>query len=94
MFTLFVFLVGFKVYHDGQLRHWSCSQASSLDLFPGSCAGEEEREPGGFEVRNDIALTVTVCIASFKTIGKPQRERCSSHVPCHLARTNVDNSCK
>ena len=24
---------------------------------------------GGFEVRNNIALTVTVCIATFKTIG-------------------------
>ena len=28
---------------------------------------------GGFEVRNDIALTVTVCIASLKAIGDLQR---------------------
>ena len=89
--------------------------------FPGSCAGEEEREPGthclcmrqvplvtcillrytlklqsisayllkaalhsytpcgthtsDFEVKNNITLTVTVCIASFEVIGKLQRER-------------------
>ena len=28
-----------------------------------------------FEVKNNIALTVTVCIASFNVIGKLQRER-------------------
>ena len=28
-----------------------------------------------FEVKNNIALTVTVCIASFEVIGKLQRER-------------------
>ena len=95
----------------------------SLASFPGSCAGEEEREPGthcscmcqvslvtcillhytkitvnfclpperpkaalhgytlcgthtgGIEVENNIALTVTVCIASFEVIGELQRER-------------------
>ena len=93
-----------------------------LASFPGSCAGEEEKEPGthcsrmrqvplvtcillrytkitvnfcllaewlqcrdnytpcethtgSFEVRNNITLMVTVCIASFKTIGKLQRKR-------------------
>ena len=30
---------------------------------------------GGFEVKNNIALTVTVCTASFEAIGKLQRER-------------------
>ena len=30
---------------------------------------------GGVEVENDIALTVTVCIASFEVIGELQRER-------------------
>ena len=31
---------------------------------------------GGFEVKNNIALMVTmVCIASFKAIGELQRER-------------------
>ena len=30
---------------------------------------------GGFEVENNIALTVTVCIALFKVIGELQRER-------------------
>ena len=28
-----------------------------------------------FEVKNNIALTVTVCIASFEVIGELQRER-------------------
>ena len=89
--------------------------------FPGSYAGEEEREPGthcsrmrqvplvtcillcytlklrsistyllkaalhsytpcgthtsDFEVKNNIALMVTVCIASFEAIGEVERER-------------------
>ena len=30
---------------------------------------------GGFQVRNNLATTLTVCIASFKTIGKLQREK-------------------
>ena len=30
---------------------------------------------GGFEVKNNISLTVTVCIASFEAIGELQRER-------------------
>ena len=30
---------------------------------------------GSFEVKTNIALTVTVCIASFKAIGELQRER-------------------
>ena len=29
---------------------------------------------GGFEVKNNIALTLTVCITSFKMIGKLQRD--------------------
>ena len=28
-----------------------------------------------FEVKNNIALTITVCIASFEVIGELQRER-------------------
>ena len=31
-------------------------------------------QTGGFEVKNNIALTATVCIASFEAIGKLQRE--------------------
>ena len=34
---------------------------------------------GGFEVKNNIALTVTVCIASFKVIGELQREKLRRH---------------
>ena len=34
-----------------------------------------ETHTGSFEVRNNITLMVTVCIASFKTIGKLQRKR-------------------
>ena len=51
---------------------------------------------GWFWSRNNIALTLTVCIASFKPIGKLQRERFVSHVPKHLAGTDgrMDNSCK
>ena len=30
---------------------------------------------GGFEVKNNIALTVMVCIAWFEAIGELQRER-------------------
>ena len=30
---------------------------------------------GSFEVKNNIALIVTVCIALFKAIGELQRER-------------------
>ena len=30
---------------------------------------------GRFEVKNNISLTVTVCIASFEAIGELQRER-------------------
>ena len=98
------------------------AEGVTLASFPGSCAGEEEREPGthcshmrqiplvtcillryteitvnfclpserlhclvilpvgytytgGFKVKNNIALTVTVCTASFEAIGKLQRER-------------------
>ena len=32
---------------------------------------------GSFEVRNNITLMVTVCIASFQMIGELQRERLS-----------------
>ena len=39
---------------------------------------------GGFEVKNNIALTGTVCIASFKVIGELQRETCVIHVPHRL----------
>ena len=31
---------------------------------------------GGYEVRNNITLTVTVCIAWFDVIGEPQRASC------------------
>ena len=35
---------------------------------------------GGFEVKSNIALTVTDCIASFEAIGEVERERlCHSH---------------
>jgi len=34
-----------------------------------------ETPSGGFQVRNNIATTLTVCIDSFKTIGKLQREK-------------------
>ena len=35
---------------------------------------------GSFEVKNNIALTVTVYVASFKVISELQRERlCHSH---------------
>ena len=37
----------------------------------------------GFEVRNNIATTLNVCIASFKTIGKLQRETEIVSVTCH-----------
>ena len=49
-----------------------------------------------FEVKNNIALTVTVCIASFEVIGEFQRERLRHHVPKRLAGMDerVDNSCK
>ena len=30
---------------------------------------------GGFEVKNNIVLVVTVCIASLEVIGKLQREK-------------------
>ena len=33
-----------------------------------------------FEVKNNITLMVTVCIASFEVIGELQRERWISHV--------------
>ena len=33
-----------------------------------------ETHTGGFEVRNSIALTVTVCITSFEVIGELQRK--------------------
>ena len=109
-----------------------------LALFPGSCAGEEEREPGthcsrirqvplvnyillrytkisayllkaalhsdtpcgkhtsDFEVKSNIPLTVTVCIALFKVIGELQKG-----TGLHQSRAEVfswdervDNSCK
>ena len=49
-----------------------------------------------FGVKNNIALTVTVCIAAFEVIGELQREDCVSHVPKCLAGMDecVDNSCK
>ena len=34
-----------------------------------------ETPSGGFQVRNNLATTLTACIASFKTIGKLQREK-------------------
>ena len=34
-----------------------------------------ETHTGSFEVKNNIALTVTVCIALFEVIGEVQRER-------------------
>ena len=37
---------------------------------------------GGIEVKNNIALTVTVCIALFVVIGELQRERL-----CHSRAT-------
>ena len=57
-----------------------------------------ETHTGDFEVKN-IALTVTVCIASVKAIGELQRERwkdCGSYAPQRLAGMGkcVDNSCK
>ena len=46
---------------------------------------------GGIEVKNNIALTVTVCIASSEGIGELQRERL--HHSCaaafQLERTNA-----
>ena len=96
------------------------SSGFMVTSFPGSCAGEEEREPGthcsrmrqvplvtcillrytkitvnfclllkatlhsytacgthtsDFEVKNNIALMVTICIASFEVIGELQREK-------------------
>ena len=46
-----------------------------------------------FEVKNNITLTVTVCIASFEAIGELQKRQ---SVPQHLAGMDehVDNSCK
>ena len=49
-----------------------------------------------FEVKNNIALKVTVCIASFEVIGELQRERLHHHMLKHLAGVDkrVYNSCK
>ena len=45
---------------------------------------------GGFEVRNNIALMVTVCIASFEVISELQKEKSISHVPqCSAGRSNT-----
>ena len=52
---------------------------------------------GSFEVKNNIALTVTVCIASFEAIGELQRERLHhSRAAAFTAGMDerVDNSCK
>ena len=49
----------------------------------------------GTEVRNNITLTGTVCIALFAVISELQRKDCVSHVPQHLAGMDecVDNFC-
>ena len=47
-----------------------------------------------FEVKNNIALTVTVCIALFEVIGEVQKERL--HHSIYIAGMNecMDTSCK
>ena len=49
-----------------------------------------------FDVKNNIAFKVTVCIASFKVIGELQWERLRQHVPKRYAGMDerVDKSCK
>ena len=68
-----------------------------------SCGGGEKRawytlfiHTDSFEVKNNITLTATVCIASFEVIGNFQRKYCITHVLQHLAGMDkhVDNSCK
>ena len=39
---------------------------------------------GGFEVKNDIALTVTVCIALFKAISELQKGKIASFTCCSV----------
>ena len=55
-----------------------------------------ETPSGGFEVRNNIALTLTVCIASFKTNSKLQRKRLRHSYVIVFSWTDgrMDNSCK
>ena len=50
---------------------------------------------GSTEVRNNIPLMVTVCIALFAVISEVQRKDCVSHVLQHLAGMDecVDNFC-
>ena len=50
-----------------------------------------ETHTGGFEVRNNIALTVTVCIGSFEAIGELPRKDCISHVCKHEVLTGEQN---
>ena len=49
---------------------------------------------GGFEVKNNIDLTVTVCIASFEAIGELQREKLRQSRAVEFMDERVDNSCK
>ena len=41
-----------------------------LASFPGSCAGEEERDPVHTSRMRQVPVTVTVCIASLEVIGE------------------------
>ena len=45
------------------------------------CWAPCEANMGGFEVRNNIALMITVCIALFKAIGELQKEKTSVTCP-------------
>ena len=51
---------------------------------------------GGFQVRNNLATTLTVCITSFKTIGKLEREKLhqSRAVEVSWNARKQDNSCR
>ena len=50
----------------------------SISVYPlkgcTTCYTPCETHMGGFEVKNDIALTVTVCIALFKAISELQKD--------------------
>ena len=48
-----------------------------------------------FDIRNNIALTIKVCIVSVEATGELQRKNVS-HVPQHLAGMEkcMDNSCE
>ena len=73
--------------HSTLLHLWSMS----VYLLKGCTAAEiytlceTHTCMGDSEVRNSIALTVTVCIASFKVISGLQRKDCVSCVLKHLA---------